>query len=176
MPDICFVCGNTKSKDPGVAFHRFPQNPDKRSKWIRCLKLKKDSIKESHRICSRHFPNGDVNSDPSLVIGKKFASPIKPWSARLKRVKARDLRVLMRNASTSKNPSPVTSKSPSPMPVNTLESPLLIPRRVPAQPLLLPAQHRRTRPLRVLTRQWQLILRAQHLLLVACLQKVIRLV
>ena len=131
VPERCLtsvLCAVTPSpKTPGVAFHRFPQNPDKRSKWIRCLKLKKDSIKESHRICSRHFPNGDVNSDPSLVIGKKFASPIKPWSARLKRVKARDLWVLMRNASTSISPSPVTSKSPSPMPVNNLESPSPVP-------------------------------------------------
>ena len=116
MPDICVVCGNTKSKDHSVSFHRFPKDPMKRSKWIGCLKLKESCVKDHHRVCSRHFPSGDAtNNDPSLVLGKKFASLMKHWSARSKRAKARSLNVLFRNASASKSPSPTVGPNSPPI-------------------------------------------------------------
>ena len=94
MPDTCFVCGNTKAKDPSVSFHRFPMDPERRSKWITYLHLKESAVKDFHRVCSRHFPNGDgTNNDPCLTLGKRFASPMKCWSARSKRAKTRSLRL-----------------------------------------------------------------------------------
>ena len=39
MPDMCVVCGNTKSKDRSCSFHRFPKDPTKRS----CLELKESN-------------------------------------------------------------------------------------------------------------------------------------
>ena len=70
------VCGNTKAKDSSVTFHRIPKEPEKRALWIKCFDLVED-IKESTRVCCRHFPNGNVQQAPSINVGKCFASPMK---------------------------------------------------------------------------------------------------
>ena len=66
MPgDTCVFCGNTRQKDPSVSMHRFPQDPMLRSEWIKALKLDDTAIKSHHRLCSRHFPQGDPKNIPS---------------------------------------------------------------------------------------------------------------
>ena len=82
----CCVCGNyTKAKDPSVTFHRIPKEPEKRALWIKCFVLVED-IKESRTVCCRHFLNGNVQQEPSINVGKRFASPMKK-DARSKRAK-----------------------------------------------------------------------------------------
>ena len=59
--------------------HRFPTKADhlRRQQWLIALGLKEEQLQDHHRICSRHFPNGDVSQVPSLHLGKRFASPKK---------------------------------------------------------------------------------------------------
>ena len=65
----CHVCGNTHAKDSTVSFHRIPKDA-RRAKWLEALGLCEDDIKQSTRICSRHFPNGDSKKTPSLSLGE----------------------------------------------------------------------------------------------------------
>lgn len=132
MPDACLVCGNTKAKDHSVSFHRFPKDQERRSKWISSLQLKENVVKDFHRVCSRHFPNGDaINNDLNLTLGKKFASPMKSWSARSKRAKARKIRALLdklnANKSTSENSSRFSSPSPRLSSPSSLDEPVSSP-------------------------------------------------
>ena len=91
MPgDTCVFCGNTRQKDPSVSMHRFPQDPKLRSEWIKALKLDDRAIKSHHRLCSRHFPQGNRNNIPSSSLGKRFASPKKCWT----RVGLSELRIV----------------------------------------------------------------------------------
>ena len=86
MPgDTCVYCGNTCQKDSSVSMHRFPQDPKLRSQWIKALKLDDSDIKSYHRLCSRHFPQGDRKNMPSSSLGKRFAFPKKYWTSRAKR-------------------------------------------------------------------------------------------
>ena len=104
----CHVCGNTRAKDPSVSFHRIPKDACRRAKWLETLGLCESELKQSTRICSRHFPDANDKKEPSLclgkpylafpmctrferslVIGKRFASPIKQ-GPRAKRAKDRD--------------------------------------------------------------------------------------
>ena len=48
------------------------------------LNLTEDDVLEHHRICSRHFRNGDTTQIPSLYLGACFASPKKVVSQRCK--------------------------------------------------------------------------------------------
>ena len=78
MPNTCLVCGHTKGSDDNVGLHRFPmKDKSKLHQWLKALNLKEADIRESSRICSRHFSNGDAKLLPSLHLGKRFASPKK---------------------------------------------------------------------------------------------------
>ena len=92
MPgDTCIVCGNTRAKDPSVSMHRFPTERTKKQRWLKALKLTDDDVASHHRICSRHFPEGDAKShDPQLNLGKRFASPKKRWTDRAERSRRRE--------------------------------------------------------------------------------------
>ena len=91
MPgDTCVFCGNSCQKDPSVSIHRFPKDPTLRSEWIKALELDASTIKDHHRVCSRHFPQGDTKNKPSILLGKRFASPKKSWTSRAKRAKSRE--------------------------------------------------------------------------------------
>jgi len=66
------VCGNTRTKDPGVSFHRFPKDPEKRVLWLNVFELNEGDIKDAtSRVCSRHFPEGDTSKLPSITLGKQ---------------------------------------------------------------------------------------------------------
>ena len=47
-------------------------------------------IDRHHRVCSRHFTEGDAKHDPQLSLGKRFALPKKTWTARARRAKTRE--------------------------------------------------------------------------------------
>lgn len=59
-------------KDPGVSFHRFPRDPLVRGKWLEVFQMSESDLKPSTRVCSRHFPDGNVKNLPSLNIGKSI--------------------------------------------------------------------------------------------------------
>ena len=105
----CCVCGNTRTTDPSVSFHRIPKEPEKRALLLSLLELNEDDIKPSTRICFRHFPDGDTTKSPSLTLGKRFASPIKQ-GPRAKRAKAREERVIVQQHSVT----PSSSRSVTP--------------------------------------------------------------
>ena len=102
----CIVCGNTKVKDSAVSFHRIPKDPNRRALWLEVLDIREEVIKESKRVCCRHFPDGDCQKDPSMSLGKCFASPNKK-GPRAKRMKHRDeMRELSRSVTPSVSLSP----------------------------------------------------------------------
>ena len=72
MPSTCIVCKKTGKKERDVSVHRFPPetDPAKRQVWLAALDLKEDEVHDHHRVCSRHFPSGDVSQTPSLHLGK----------------------------------------------------------------------------------------------------------
>ena len=92
--------------------HRFPPKNDlsRRQQWLMALGLKEEQLQDHHRVCSRHFPNGDVSQVPSLHLGKRFASPKKMKTPR-------GLRATKRKAlfpePTPKRHLPSASPSPS---------------------------------------------------------------
>ena len=112
------MCGNTRAKDPSVSMHRFPAEKTKKQRWLNALGLKDDDVGSYHRVCSRHFPEGDAKShDPQLNLGKRFASPKKRWTGRAKRAKRREAaRNLFREAETS------ATDDPSPGSISTNDS------------------------------------------------------
>ena len=65
MPNSCLVCGHTKGKDGNVGLHRFPKDKSMLHQWLKALNLKVTDIRESSRVCSRNFPNGDISLLPS---------------------------------------------------------------------------------------------------------------
>ena len=91
----CLVCGNSQSKDSDASFHRFPSDLGRRAIWLRVFDFQESDIKPHHRVCSRHFPNGDARSDPIATLGKRFASPIKK-GPRAKRAKGRQTKKQLR--------------------------------------------------------------------------------
>ena len=83
MPgDLCVVCGNYRKHNPQLSFHRFPSDVAKRSLWLRVFELYPEAVKPHHRVCSRHFFNGDPKNGPQPHIGRRFASPVKKGSDR----------------------------------------------------------------------------------------------
>ena len=75
MPSSCIVCRKTASQvGKNVSMYRFPSDPAKRQLWLTSLNLNGRDIKEHHRVCSRHFPNGDTSQVPSTTVyGERFA-------------------------------------------------------------------------------------------------------
>ena len=58
-----------------VSFHWFPpkSEPAKRKRWLLALDLSESDLADHHRICSKHFPNGDSSFTPLLHLGKKVS-------------------------------------------------------------------------------------------------------
>ena len=92
MPgDQCIMCGNTRHKDKSVSLHRLPRKEPKRGRWLEALDLVEENLKDFHRVCSRHFLDGDATKDPQLNLRKQFASPKKPWTLTAKRAQKRNV-------------------------------------------------------------------------------------
>ena len=86
----CVVCKRTRVK--GVSLHRFPSlssQPARRRQWLIGLGLEEEQMLDHHRVCSLHFPNGDVSQMPSITLGRRFASPIKKSDPRCLRAQKR---------------------------------------------------------------------------------------
>ena len=68
--------------------HRFPPEtePAKLQVWLAALGLKEGEMHDHHRVCSCHFPSGNVSQTPSLHLSKRFASPRKMKTPRGLRV------------------------------------------------------------------------------------------
>ena len=110
------VCGNTRSKDPGVSFHRFPSqrvNPDRRAVWLHEFGMEEEDVGPHTRVCARHFPSGNVELDPTMTVGKRFASPIKK-GLRAERARQREEQKQLRELSrlSGKSVTPVSSTDP----------------------------------------------------------------
>ena len=73
MPgDQCIVCGNTRHKDKSVSLHRVPRKEPKRGRWLEAIDLVEEDLKDFHRVCSRHFLDGDATKDPQLNLGSNL--------------------------------------------------------------------------------------------------------
>ena len=74
-------------------------------------------MKDHYHLCSRHFTNADAGNKPDLSLGKRFASPRKPWTSRAKRARlreaARSLTPQMFTCQLSRPSSPVNPSVPS---------------------------------------------------------------
>lgn len=44
---------------------------------LEAVDLVEEDLKDFHRVCTRHSPDGDATKDPQLDLGKRFASPKK---------------------------------------------------------------------------------------------------
>ena len=75
--------------------------------------LQESDIKPHHRVCSRHFPNGDAKNDPTTTLGKRFASPIKK-GPRAKRAKGREAKKQLSELYSTVSPTPSSSRSVAP--------------------------------------------------------------
>lgn len=66
MPVSCCAagCANHFSKDTGITFHRFPEDPKRRQLWDRAVSRDKWELKDHHRLCSEHFVSGKPSKDP----------------------------------------------------------------------------------------------------------------
>ena len=92
MPgDQCIVFGNTRHKGKSVSLHRLPRKDPKRGRWLEALDIVEEDLKDFHRVCSRHFLDGDATKDPQLNLGKQFASPEKRWTSRVKQAQKRNV-------------------------------------------------------------------------------------
>ena len=117
----CIVCGNNPSQDPSVSFHRFPSDPERRVRWL-SVGMDETQLRSQSRVCSRHFPDGDVKKEPMVTLGKRFASPIKGKDARVKRAKARNVRKELAEVRSSVSPFRL-SKSVTPVEQSPLPTP-----------------------------------------------------
>ena len=114
----CCIC--TSSKDTRVPFHHFPKEPGKRALWLCVFQVQEIDLRPSSRVCTRHFPEGDVKNTPSATLGKRFASPIKQ-GPRAKRARERSeekqvhesrARTSLSSSSRSVTPAPVPAPTP----------------------------------------------------------------
>ena len=123
MPgDRCCVCGNTRAKDTSVSLHRFPTDSSRRQQWLRAFNLEEDSIKPHSRVCSRHFPAGDVACNPNPLLGKRFASPKKGWTPQAKRAKCREQTKKQLAYSNPPSRSPTPTSRPASISTSEAES------------------------------------------------------
>ena len=90
---------------------------DKRAFWLEVFSLREEDIKPSTRICSRHFPDGDVSKSLSITLGKRFASPIKQGLRAIRAKEREEQRMLKElsmapaSASSSQSVTPAAGTS-----------------------------------------------------------------
>lgn len=103
----CCVCGNCHSKDPHIFFHCSPSDKEKCNKWLQAFEIDEGDIKLYMRVCSRHFPDWNMDNPPNLTLGKRFSSPVKKKDPRAKRAKLREesREIIQVSASRSATPA-----------------------------------------------------------------------
>ena len=52
--------------------------------------MRESDVMAHMRVCSRHFPDGDVSKPPNPTLGKILASPMKKREPRAKRARKRE--------------------------------------------------------------------------------------
>ena len=69
MPVSCCAvgCANRFSKDIPITFHHFPEEGERKKKWIRAVSRDKWELKAHHRLCSAHFVSGKPSKDPNHI-------------------------------------------------------------------------------------------------------------
>ena len=101
MPgDSCIVCGNSRKKNPLLKYHRFPSDTERRAQWLQVFKITLKDIKPHHRVCSRHFKDGNPENRPETTVGRRFASPVRKDTPRSKRAEQRKTMYLQRKIDT----------------------------------------------------------------------------
>ena len=75
-------CTNRYSKSCGLQFYRFPENQERRRRWIAAVNRKNWEPNQYTWICSSHFINGVKNNDPASpayvpTIFRHVKSPVK---------------------------------------------------------------------------------------------------
>ena len=123
----CCVCGNSRANEPEVGFHRFPsaqKNPERRAVWLSVFGKTEDDVTPNSRVCSRHFPGGNVELSPVSTLGRRFASPIKK-GVRAKRAKQRQEQRQLREL--FKTPTPSSSKAATPVTSSRSVTPIISP-------------------------------------------------
>ena len=128
--NTCIVCQSTRRNEPLLKFYRIPPDLNKRALWLRVLHLSDHILKPHYRVYSKHFRDGDPKNGPELLLGKKFATPVKRNDARITRSilrqKKKELQTLLASTSRMDPDSPHLS---------TLPQPSIIQPTVDAQPL-----------------------------------------
>ena len=81
-----------------MSFYRVTKEPERRVIWLKVLKLSRKGIKPSICIGSGQFPDGIVKKNPSLSLGKRFATSVKQ-RPRAQRAKDRDEQRQLRESS-----------------------------------------------------------------------------
>lgn len=90
MPgDTSLVCRNNRFNNPATFVHRFPSDPERRSLWLKVFQLSESYVTSYSWVYSRHFPDGDVQNDPQVNLGKQFAFPLRKGHPRAKRANRR---------------------------------------------------------------------------------------
>ncbi|KAI5702920.1 hypothetical protein M8J75_005585 [Diaphorina citri] len=58
-----YGCSNSsaKGKNPGVTFHKFPLDPERRALWVHAVRRKDWSPSHTARLCSDHFKEEDFD-------------------------------------------------------------------------------------------------------------------
>ena len=78
--DSCVVRGNARVKVPQLSYHHFPSDHQKCALWLKQFKL-------HHRLCSRHFCDGNPQKGPDVGLGRCFAFAVKKGALRTNRAK-----------------------------------------------------------------------------------------
>ena len=62
MPVTCCAvdCHNRRGDKPGLTFHRFPVDRQRREKWIAAVRREDWQPTEHTRLCGEHFVSGTV--------------------------------------------------------------------------------------------------------------------
>ncbi|XP_060789859.1 uncharacterized protein LOC132894265 isoform X6 [Neoarius graeffei] len=66
MPESCsaFGCNNRRGDKPGLTFHRFPVNPERREQWRAAVKRDDWTPTRYSRVCGEHFISGKKSDNP----------------------------------------------------------------------------------------------------------------
>ena len=59
---MILVCGSTNAGDPGVSFHQFLANPEKKAVWLGVFQIDESDVKPYFQVCSRHFLDGNAKN------------------------------------------------------------------------------------------------------------------
>ena len=68
VKSCCAVgCSNVYRNGSGIEFYRFPNDPERKAKWIAVVKRENWAPSEHTLICSQHFVTGEKNNNPLVL-------------------------------------------------------------------------------------------------------------